>query len=118
MSGRKCWALLTGAVWVASIGVAQTSASRPEFDVASLSTPPSLGRPVVDRTGLEGVYDFPMRLFNPDDDKGANEPKGDTARQLDNGLGASLKNLGLKLNAERVSVQVMVIDHVERLSAN
>jgi uncharacterized protein (TIGR03435 family) len=61
---------------------------------------PSLGCPVVDRTGLDGVYDFSLRLFDPHSANGEAGPKGDMLRQMDNGLSASLKDLGLKLESQ------------------
>jgi uncharacterized protein (TIGR03435 family) len=79
---------------------------------------PSLGCPVVDRTGLDGVYDFSLKLFDPDTANGDTGPKGDMLRQMDNGLGASLKELGLKLESRKSPVEILVIDHVERPSEN
>ncbi len=83
-----------------------------------LSNLPSLGRPVVDRTGLDGIYDFSLKLFDPDAAKSETDPKGDTLQQLDNGLNASLKSLGLKLESQRTPIEFLVIDHVEKPSAN
>jgi hypothetical protein len=79
---------------------------------------PSLGCPVVDRTGLDGIYDFSLKLFDPDSATGETGPKGDMLRQMDNGLSASLKDLGLKLEPQRSPVEILVIDHVERPSEN
>jgi uncharacterized protein (TIGR03435 family) len=64
--------------------------------------------PVVDKTGLDGYYD--IQLSYADDD---NLPD----------LGASLfaaieEQLGLKLEAHKGPVDVLVIDHVERPSEN
>jgi uncharacterized protein (TIGR03435 family) len=83
-----------------------------------LSNLPSLGRPVVDRTGLDGIYDFSMKLFDPDAAAAEANPKGDTLQQLDNGLSASLKDLGLKLEAQKAPIEFIVIDHVEKPDAN
>jgi uncharacterized protein (TIGR03435 family) len=83
-----------------------------------LSILPSLGRPVLDRTGLDGVYDFPLRLFDPDAAKSETDPKGDMIRQLDNGLTASVKDFGLKLDARKIPIEMLVIDHVEKPDAN
>jgi uncharacterized protein (TIGR03435 family) len=83
-----------------------------------LSNLPSLGRPVVDRTGLDGVYDFSMRMFDPDAEKSETDTKGDLLRQLDNGLSASLKDLGLKLEPRKTPIEMLVIDHVDKPDAN
>jgi len=83
-----------------------------------LSNLPSLGRPVVDQTGLDGVYDFSMRLFDPDAGRSETDPKGDLRQQLDNGLGASLKDLGLKLEPTKTPIEMLIIDHVEKPSEN
>ena len=59
-----------------------------------------LDRPVLDRTGLAGEFDIQLE-WSPDD------------------LFASLQEqLGLKLEAQKGQVEVWVIDHAERPSAN
>ena len=83
-----------------------------------LSNLPSLGRPVVDRTGLEEVYDFSLRLYDPDADRNETDYKGALLQQLDNGLSESLKDLGLKLEPRKTPVEFMVVDHVEEPDAN
>jgi uncharacterized protein (TIGR03435 family) len=66
-----------------------------------------VGRPVLDKTGLKGNYDFKI-TFAPDlaDTDG---PSIFTALQ---------EQLGLKLDAQRGPVEVMVIDGAEHASAN
>jgi bla regulator protein BlaR1 len=83
-----------------------------------LSNLPSLDRPVLDRTRLEGIYDFSLKLFDPDNARVESDPKGDTQQQMDNGLSASLKELGLKLESQKASVDILVIDHAEKPSEN
>ena len=63
-----------------------------------------VGRQVVDRTGLEGRWDFYV-TFSPDDSPNADAPDLFTALQ---------EQLGLKLDATRGPVNVFVIDRVER----
>jgi uncharacterized protein (TIGR03435 family) len=68
-------------------------------------------RPVVDQTGLTGRYDFRLK-WSPDEAQSSdpNAPPGIfTAIQ---------EQLGLKLVATKAPVDVIVIDHVERPSAN
>jgi uncharacterized protein (TIGR03435 family) len=66
------------------------------------------GRPVIDNTGLSGQYDFHVgwALDRPADTSG---PSIFTALQ---------EQLGLKLNATRGPIDIIVIDHAERASAN
>jgi uncharacterized protein (TIGR03435 family) len=69
-------------------------------------------QPVVDKTGVEGMYDFDLK-FTPevgpyrDDPRFANLPDIFTAVQV---------QLGLKLVKQKVPVDSLVIDHVDRIS--
>jgi len=70
-----------------------------------------LDRPVVDRTALEGRYDFTL-TWTPDDSQfgGRGAPPGlFTAIQ---------EQLGLKLESTKAPVDVLVIDHLEKPTAN
>jgi uncharacterized protein (TIGR03435 family) len=81
------------------------------------------GRPVVDKTGLTGAYDFTVR-FSPDDSQlqasPAGAPNGAPPAPPDNGplFAAIQQQLGLKLEPGKGPVEVIVIDHVERPSGN
>jgi uncharacterized protein (TIGR03435 family) len=80
-----------------------------EFCEGPLST--RLDRPVIDKTGLTGRFDFQVKFW-PDDATPAPEsaaPSIFTALQ---------QQLGLKLESTRGTMRVLVIDHVERPSAN
>jgi uncharacterized protein (TIGR03435 family) len=70
-----------------------------------------LGRDVVDQTGLDGEYDFDLRGAPDAGDRDSlpNGPSIFTALQ---------EQLGLKLESSKAPVDVLVIDHVERPSAN
>ena len=68
-------------------------------------------RPVVDRTGLAGRFDFTLRWST--DVAHATEP--DAAPSL---FTAIKEQLGLRLDAVKGPVEVFAIDHVERPSAN
>ena len=61
----------------------------------------TLGSPVVDKTGLDGLYDYTFEW--PD---------------AGSSLFASVDQLGLKLEAKREPVDVLVMDRVEHPSAN
>jgi uncharacterized protein (TIGR03435 family) len=72
-----------------------------------------LERPVLDRTGLTGKYNFELSWTPP-------RKLGDTASMEDTAnLFTILQDeLGLKLESAKEPVEVIVIDHVERPSAN
>jgi uncharacterized protein (TIGR03435 family) len=69
-----------------------------------------INRMVVDKTGLPGSYDFLMEWVP----EGAG-PESDTATSI---FTAIQEQLGLKLEPDKGPVEVLVIDHVERPSAN
>ena len=61
----------------------------------------TLGGPVVDKTGLDKLYDYTFQWPSPD-----------------SSLSTSLDQLGLKLETRREPVEVLVMDRAERPSAN
>lgn len=65
------------------------------------------GRPVLDQTGLDGYYSFAL-YFTPE---GA--PTGDSAGP--DIFGALEQQLGLRLEARRAPVELLVIDHAEKI---
>jgi uncharacterized protein (TIGR03435 family) len=75
------------------------------FLVRSLSN--QVGRPVVDRTALAGIYDFKL-VFSPD----LNDPDGPSI------FTAIEEQLGLKLDSQKGPVEVVVIDRAEKASEN
>ena len=83
-----------------------------------------LDRPVVDQTDLTGKYDFSF-IFTPDDTEfNGHPPKfpqqtGNADADAAPGLfDAMQQQLGLKLDAKKTPVDVLVIDHVEKPSPN
>jgi uncharacterized protein (TIGR03435 family) len=88
-------------------------------DIAGIFVP-HVGRTIIDKTGLTSVYDFTLQ-FMPDDaavapgsGSGSSGPDP-TAPSI---FTAIQEQLGLKLEAGKGSVEVIVIDHVERPSGN
>ena len=76
------------------------------------------GRPIVDRTGLPGSFDFSLE-FTPEQVIASNsaadvqpEPQGTTAFE------ALKEQLGLALKPIKAPMQALVIDHVEQPSPN
>lgn len=85
-------------------------------DFADWLSLPSVGRPVIDHTGLAGTFSFHANLFNlekgtpPDDMK--RTMLGDDAFGT---LSATLpEQLGLKLEWQKAPVETFVIDHADK----
>jgi uncharacterized protein (TIGR03435 family) len=69
-------------------------------------------RPVVDRTGLTGTYDLKLEAtpeWRIDSNPDPNEVSIFTAVK---------EQLGLKLEAQKAMIEILVVDHVEKPSAN
>jgi uncharacterized protein (TIGR03435 family) len=75
------------------------------------------GRKVIDKTGLTGHYDFTFDRTppNPNSTTGSLPIPGDSGVSLSTALE---DELGLKLESSEGPVDVIVIDHIERPSAN
>ena len=67
------------------------------------------GRPVFNRTGIDGYYDFTLKFSRDQDSPNPDLPSFFTALQ---------EQLGLKLEPGRAPLQTLVIDHIERPSGN
>jgi uncharacterized protein (TIGR03435 family) len=85
-------------------GVVGTNVTMPEF-AERLS--PYFDRPVLDKTGLEGSFDFKFTYFSAD-------PNPDVAASIL----VSLEALGLKLEPTKGPVETIVIEKVEKLAGN
>jgi uncharacterized protein (TIGR03435 family) len=75
-----------------------------------------LNAPIVDRTGLDGYYDFILQWMPP-----LRQPGDQTEVSPTEGanLFAALReDVGLRLESGKTAVDVFVIDHVERPSEN
>ena len=81
----------------------------------------SVDRPVIDETGLKGLYNF--RLAWAKEDRpipngtavGTVEPNNPNDAPS---IFTALQELGLKLEARKAPVEVLVVDHIEKPSAN
>uniref|UniRef100_Q01T49 TIGR03435 family protein n=1 Tax=Solibacter usitatus (strain Ellin6076) TaxID=234267 RepID=Q01T49_SOLUE len=77
-----------------------------------------LSRPVADKTGLTGAYDFDL-AWRPDDDQFKGRFAGSREAQSDlPDLFAALKEIGLRLETIKSPVQFLRIDHAEKPSEN
>lgn len=76
----------------------------------------TLGTPVIDKTGLTGFYDFSLEWTDP-----LARPANGSAQPADappDLFAAVQDQLGLKLEAAKGPVEVVVIDHIEKASEN
>jgi uncharacterized protein (TIGR03435 family) len=78
-----------------------------------------MDRPVVDRTGMTGKYDFALRWTPDQTEFGGRFPAAVDGADAPPGMFTAMQEqLGLRLSAEKTAVRVMVIDRVEQPSAN
>ena len=79
------------------------------------------GRPVVDRTGLEGYYSLKLTFARTTPltlPGGAAAPPAPATDEVPSLFTAVQEQLGLKLESSTVQGQVLVIDHIERPTEN
>ena len=88
--------------------IGPTTNDRPSL-VRMLSS--SLQRPVLDKTGLEGLYDFSLEWI-PSGGQGADQDGPSISAAVQEQLGLKL----LQSNGQTAPVQVLVIDHAEKPS--
>lgn len=102
----------------ASTMVAKAESTRALADFLSQPTS-GLGRPVVDKTGLSGVYDFTVNWV-PHWDRFLPGSAGSSAASPEdaNPLFEALQQIGLKLQPATGPIDTIIIDHVERPTAN
>jgi uncharacterized protein (TIGR03435 family) len=75
---------------------------------------PSMGRPVINRTGLTGSFSFHANLFNLE--KGANVKSAMVSDEATDTLLATLpQELGLDLKAQKAPIEFLVIDHADKV---
>ncbi len=65
-------------------------------------------RPVVDKTGLTGAYDFTFSAT----------PQYKTPRPDDISPFTAIRELGLKLEKQQAPIEMVVVDHVEKPTEN
>jgi uncharacterized protein (TIGR03435 family) len=93
---------------------------RAPFDRFTDSLAVLLGRPVIDKTGISGAHNLIMEV--PLDDypmsPSADGPASVPAAVSTVIFGALEQQLGLKLESGKAPLDVLVIDHIEKPSAN
>jgi uncharacterized protein (TIGR03435 family) len=87
-------------------------------DLAWVMQRSALDRPVVDKTGLHGRYDFDLE-WTPDETQfGGNVPTVSPEHPKPDLFAAMQEQLGLRLEATKGPIEALVIDRVERPSDN
>ena len=89
-------------------GVTRATATATSLDMFASYVGNRLGRIVVDRTGLSGAYDFTLE-WAPDPASDSAAPSLTTALR---------EQLGLRLESQKVPMQVLVIDRLDRPTEN
>ena len=79
-------------------------------------------RPIIDKTGLTGLYDFLLQLSEPPDPPSDSNPadaidgmRANTKSQIPSKLE---EQLGLRLVSSKGPVEVIVIDRVQKPTVN
>jgi uncharacterized protein (TIGR03435 family) len=82
-----------------------TGAAQPMAKLADLLAA-QLKRPVTDKTGLTGVYDFTFE-FTPE--------TGGPSNEIGQDIGAGVQQLGLRLVTMKGKIDMVVVDKMERV---
>jgi uncharacterized protein (TIGR03435 family) len=97
-------------------GRGKLAATNADMQLLTLNLSRILDSPVVDKTGLAGRFDFTLEFPIPDNDGAAPAPPGPPDPSIiTKGLRDSL---GLRLEGTKASAEFVVIDHIEKLTAN
>jgi uncharacterized protein (TIGR03435 family) len=92
---------------MSSMGQGKLTAHRAQVGSLAFSLSGTVGRVIIDKTGLTALYDIDL-TWSPDNEPDSG-PSVFTALQ---------DQLGLKLESAKAPVDVVVIDHIERPSEN
>jgi len=89
------------------------------FIADTFSAGVNLGRPIIDQTGLTGTFDFTLEWVQPRPPTApAAVPDAPTETAGPTFEEALREQLGLRLTARKGPLRVLVVDHVERPTAN
>jgi uncharacterized protein (TIGR03435 family) len=110
-----------GDPWIDQPGFGRLTAKFTPMDYFAWRLSLMLDRPVLDRTGLKGGYDFDLS-WTPDLPPGFPEGGLINGQAVDTSgptiFAALEKQLGLKLEAQRGPFEILVIDHAEKPAGN
>jgi uncharacterized protein (TIGR03435 family) len=82
------------------------------MDQLALQLSNTAGRPVIDKTGLQGLYTFQLNWLPASP---TSAPSGPDVPDI---FSAVREQLGLKLEPARAAISMLIIDEAERPSAN
>jgi uncharacterized protein (TIGR03435 family) len=82
------------------------------------SLAPYFDRPVLDRTGLQGDYDFDVIYDEDQDAPNVGGVPFNPYKATAPALSIALEEIGLKLESTKAAVEVLVVDHVEKPAEN
>jgi uncharacterized protein (TIGR03435 family) len=80
-----------------------------------LSGLPTISRPVFDKTGLPGRFDFTLRLTAKEGDAGTEETKVAVAQAEPSVFGDALDALGLKLDSQKAAIDMLIVDRADKV---
>jgi uncharacterized protein (TIGR03435 family) len=81
---------------------------------AGIGTMEYIDRPVLNKTGLSGDFDFTVEWDSRNADLQASPPRADQSEPLGNSLFEAFRDqLGLKVDSQKGPVDVIIIDHAE-----
>jgi len=94
-------------------------AQRAPLQLLATNLAGQLGRPVLDRTGLKGNYDFKLE-YAPEPAGFGPKPEGASAPDLSGPsiLTALQEQLGLKLESTKGPVEIIIIERAEKPAEN
>jgi len=108
----------TGFHWLSPTRCAMQQAHMSSFAKGFLSNY-SGGRPVIDKTGLTGAYNFTLEFAPEYLNAGTGNPDNDASEPVAPSIFTALQEqLGLKLESGKGPVSHLIIDHIERPSEN
>ncbi|HLK69354.1 MAG TPA: TIGR03435 family protein [Bryobacteraceae bacterium] len=112
--GFKLKPVEPGANHISSNGDAIQTYTAKKVSMAMLADDLSrtLRETIVDSTGVEGVYDFEFRWRDEEPESGSDMDRS-AARIVP--LQDALATIGLHLHAQKVALEVIVVDHIERM---
>jgi uncharacterized protein (TIGR03435 family) len=82
-----------------------------------LNTAPGIDRPVLDRTGLEGAFDFALIIVDSQNDDPAAAKRAAVSAGSSTFVDA-LDRIGLKLDSTKLPTEMITITHAEKPSEN
>jgi uncharacterized protein (TIGR03435 family) len=95
-------------------GVGRIEVRHGDMRALANTLPRFVGRPVVNLTGLIGRYDFDLE-FSREDVNGMAMPGGETPpSEFGVSIFTSIQRIGLRLDAQRLPLDAIVVDRVEK----